>query len=112
MKNKAYEILMTLEFEKQFNRLDVKEQGRIRKAIQGLKSNPYTGKPLGYEFFREKKIGGNRLYFLIYENFAVVFLITFGGKKTQKETIARIKGELPEYKAEVEKAVKGLRQTF
>ena len=45
-------------FEKNFNKLipkDVQEafKGQMQKL---LLENPYCGKPLGYKFFREKKI--------------------------------------------------------
>jgi mRNA-degrading endonuclease RelE of RelBE toxin-antitoxin system len=112
MNNKVYEIFITNGFEKEFSKLGKGEQERIRKAIIGLKSNPYTGKPLGHDFFREKKIKGKRLYFIIYEEFTVIFIINFGGKKTQQGTINRIKQKLPEYRKELEYAIKNFRRTF
>ena len=42
----------------------LKEQ--IDTEIEQLKTNPYVGKPLGYKFFREKRVkGGHRFYFLM-----------------------------------------------
>ncbi|MDO8634490.1 MAG: hypothetical protein Q7K34_04335 [archaeon] len=70
-----------------------------------LKTKPYAGKPLGFGFFREKKIGGKRLYFLIYEEFVAVFVVAFGGKKTQQETINEIKNKLPDYLKSVKQAL-------
>jgi len=107
-----YEVLVTPEFEKDFKKFDNMEQERIRKAVQSLKYNPYTGKPLGFEFFREKKIEGKRLYFIVYEEFVVIFLIAFGTKKTQKETISKIRERFKDYKNDVEKAMKEIRRTF
>ena len=87
-------------------KLDKGEQDRIKKAILQLKTKPYAGKPLAFGFFREKKIRGKRLYFLIYEEFVMVFVVAFGGKKkTQKETINEIKNKLPEYMQRVKQAL-------
>lgn len=105
MPGKEYEIFFTTEFDHDFNKLDKGEQARIKKAILQLKTKPYTGKPLGFDFFREKKIEGKRLYFLIYEEFVVVFVIAFGGKKTQQGTINEIKNKLPEYLQSVKQAL-------
>ncbi len=105
MSEKSYEIYLTSEFEHDFKKLNRQEQERIKKSILQLKTNPYSGKPLGFDFFREKKIGGKRLYFLIYEELVVVFVITFGNKKTQKETINEIKSKLPTYRDEVKKVL-------
>ena len=90
MTEKIYEVLVTPEFEKDFKKLDNVEQSRVRKAVQSLKYTPYSGKPLGFEFFREKKIEGKRIYFIVYDEFVVIFLIAVGGKKTQKETLTNL----------------------
>lgn len=113
MPEKIYEIFLTGDFERDFKKLEKQEQERVNKVIRQLKTQPFTGKPLGFEFFREKKIGGKRLYFLIYEDFVVVFVIAFGGKKTQQGTIDRIKLQLSHYREEVKKAIeKNIKQIF
>ena len=56
------------------------------------------GKPISYDFFREKKIGDKRIYFLVYKDFALILLVGSSDKKMQQETIDEIKCLLPEFK--------------
>ena len=47
------------------------------KGFEGqLVENPYVGKPLGFRWFREKKLGKYRIYYLIYEDLRAVYIIT------------------------------------
>ena len=105
MPGKVYEVFFTAEFEHDFGKLDKGEQARVKKAIMQLKTKPYTGKPLVFDFFMYKKIEGKRIYFLIYKEFVVVFVVAFGGKKTQQDTINEIKNRLPEYLQSVKQAL-------
>ena len=89
-----------------FNDLTKFEKERVVKFEQKLKQEPYSGKPLGYEFFREKKFNGNRLLFLVYEELQVIFLVTITDKKIQQEVINIIKKNLDKYKEVIEKIVK------
>ena len=98
-----FEILITEEFENDFNKLDKSLKTRIGKVIEQLKTSPYAGKPLGYPFFREKKIGKYRLYYLIYKEFLVVFMIAVSEKKDQQATINSINRLIPFYREEVRK---------
>jgi len=59
-----------------------------------LSENPYCGKPLGYKFFREKKIKKWRIYYLIYEEYLVLYFINLSDKILQQTTIDKIKSEL------------------
>jgi hypothetical protein len=65
-----------------------------------------VGKPPGFLFFREKKFNGNRLYFLIYDEWKTILLVSIGVKKTQSETIELIKENLPSYRKYVYKMLK------
>ena len=98
-------VLSTEEFDA-WERLLPKEYGeQIKKIISQLKETTNVGKPLGCPFFREKKIGGYRIYFLVYEELETVLLITISDKKAQQETINRIKGELDFYKELIRKNI-------
>ena len=97
----GYKIFITDEFENDFKKLDNSIQTQIDNEIEKLKLNPYIGKPLGYKFFREKKAKNYRIYFLIYEEYVVVFVIAISSKKDQQEVINRIKGLIPFYKNEI-----------
>ncbi len=69
-----YKIFKTSEFEKKFDQLDSNLQRQIEKEISQLETNPYLGKHLGYKLFREKKIRGYRIYYLIYEEMLLYLL--------------------------------------
>ena len=98
-----FKIYTTEEFDKLFNKLDADIQGQIRKEISQLELNPYVGKPLGYRFFREKKVKNYRIYYLIYNEYLVVFIITLSRKKDQQNAINSIKKLIPLYRQEIEK---------
>src|SRR3989338_4782607 len=93
-------------YEKKLKKLDSQEQERAKKFEQELKQEPHSGRPLGYEFFREKKFNGKRLYFLVYNSHKAVFLITISGKKAQQEVIDVIKANLDIYKEQLERILK------
>jgi mRNA-degrading endonuclease RelE of RelBE toxin-antitoxin system len=75
---------------------------RIEKIEDQLETNPYVGKPLGAKWFREKKLNGFRLYYLIYEDLKAVYIITLSGKKDQQKIINTIRHFLKKYREEIE----------
>lgn len=83
-------------FEKNFKKIIPKEvQEEFKKQIEKLiTNNPYSSKPLGFKFFREKKVKKWRIYFLIYEKYSVLYFINLSDKKLQNKTIEIIKKEL------------------
>ena len=95
-------------YEKKFKKLSSKEQKVVEKFEQDLKQNPYHGNPLGYEFFREKRINGKRMYYLVYDSHQVVFLITISDKKAQQDVIDVIKANLDVYKEQMEKILRNI----
>ena len=95
-------------YEKKLNKLSNQEQQRVINFEQQLKQNPLEGRPLGYDFFMEKKFNGKRLYFLVYHSHEVVFLITISDKKTQQQVIDIIKSNLDVYNAELNKILGNL----
>ena len=96
-------IYKTEEYERRFNKLDNSLQLQIDNEIEQLEQNPYVGKPLGYPFFREKKVRNYRFYYLIYDQYIVVFIITISDKKDQQKTIDTIRNLIPYYKEEIKK---------
>lgn len=102
---KIYKIFTTEEFEKRFKKLDAQVQTEITKEIDQLEENPYVGKPLSYTFFREKKVRNYRVYYLIYEEYVVVFVITISTKKDQQEAIDKIKVLIPYYRDDIKKKI-------
>ena len=55
-----------------------------------IAENLNVGKPLHFDWFREKKLGSKRLYFLINENTKKAVLVAFGDKKEQQKIINHI----------------------
>ena len=100
---KEYGVYTSEEFDEDFNKLDKSLQDQISNEIDQLKINPYIGKPLGYKFFREKKVKNYRFYYLIYDEYVVVFVIAVSDKKNQQEVIDAIKHLLPYYKEQIKK---------
>ena len=97
-----YKAFTTEEFDNLFDKLDSEIKKQISSEIDQLEDNPFVGKPLGYKFFREKKIKGYRIYYLIYETHLVVFIITISKKKDQQKAIDKIKMLMPYYKELIE----------
>lgn len=95
-------------YETKFKKLDKSEQEIVSIFEQRLKLEPYSGKPLGYAFFREKKFDGKRILFLVYEEQSVVFLVTITDKKAQQREIDLIKRNLDMYKEMLKEIIKKL----
>ncbi|MDO8625273.1 MAG: type II toxin-antitoxin system RelE/ParE family toxin [Candidatus Diapherotrites archaeon] len=96
-----WRVLTTREFDAAFEKLDRSIRPQIEKEIAQLESNPLVGKPLGYRFFREKKAGKHRMYYLIYEELVIVFVVGLSDKKGQQKAIAAIRQMIPFYREEV-----------
>ena len=96
-------------YSKKLEKLDKSEQEIVSTFEQRLKTDPYTGKPLGYVFFREKKFNGKRILFIVYDNHKCVFLITITDKKAQRKEIELIKANLDVYKEKLDNIVKNLK---
>lgn len=95
-------------YEKKLDKLEKSERNMVETFEQKLKIEPYSGKPLGYRFFREKKFGGKRVLFLVYEKHNAVFLITITDKKAQQNEIEMIKRNLDIYSDILDDMIKRL----
>ena len=98
-----HKIFTTEEFEKSFEKLDTSIQRMIDNEIKQLEANPYVGKPLGYKFFREKKVKNYRVYYLIYDEYVVVFVVALSSKKDQQKAIDKIRLLMQYEKEEIRK---------
>jgi mRNA-degrading endonuclease RelE of RelBE toxin-antitoxin system len=103
-----YRVFRSEWYGKKLQGLDKAEAARIEKFEQHLKEEPFSGKPLGYRFFREKRFDGKRLLFLIYEKHSVLFLVTIKDKKAQQRDIDFIVSNLNVYKNEIDELAKRL----
>ncbi len=97
-----WKIITTRDFDIDFSKLDNSIKKKIFKEIEQIKENPFRGKSLGYSFFREKKVKSYRLYYLVYKEKIIVFVIAISSKKNQQEIINRIKYLIPFYKQHVD----------
>lgn len=95
-----FRVFRTEWYEKKFSKLDNSERMVVEKFEQSLKINPFAGKPLRYDFLREKKFGGKRLIYLIYEDELKVFLVTISDKKSQASDIDFVASNLEVFKKE------------
>jgi mRNA-degrading endonuclease RelE of RelBE toxin-antitoxin system len=102
---RKYIIETTEEYDKAFDKLDKSLQIQIEDEIEQLEINPYVGKPLGYKFFREKKIKSHRIYYLIYDEYLMVFIVTLSDKRAQQTTINSIKRRIPYYRESIKKRI-------
>lgn len=89
---------------------DLEKISELKEWVSGIEDQlmnyPYVGKPLDYKWFREKRFGKYRLYFLIYDNLKAVYIIALSDKKDQQKIINTIKLFFYKYKSEVENLVK------
>jgi|SRR3989344_1133943 len=98
-------VLSTKEFDTWEKLLSKDYQEQIDDIIKQLKQSLEVGKPLGYPFFREKKMGKYRIFFLVYDDKNTVLLITISDKKAQQETIDKIKEQLDYYREIIKKQI-------
>ncbi len=84
------EVYETDEFTKLYNASEKKEQEWIDKIKDQLLTNLRVGKPLRFDWFREKRFNNKRLYYLINEKTKKAILIAFGSKKDQRQIIEKI----------------------
>ena len=103
-----YAVYRTAKFDKELSKKLSKEEQREVEALEKsqLTDNPYTGDPLGYRFFREKKLGGKRVYFLVYDDLKAVLMVAISDKRTQQDTINEVKNKLKDYYFVVKEAIR------
>lgn len=93
-----FKVYTTDNFKERFESLDESEKIIVRKIMLKLKEKgDKVGKPLSRKYFREKKFGGKRLYFLIYKNFMIILAVAISNKKAQQKTINEILKKIKEY---------------
>src|SRR3989344_550525 len=96
-----FKIYRSERFEKELAKFDKKFQERVDKIEDELVENPYSGKPLGIRWFREKRYENYRIYYLIYDDLESVFMVGISDKKDQQKVINTIKLLLDLFKREL-----------
>ena len=110
MNSQKFRVFKTTGFDEQFEGLSSADKIRVNKILLQLnEKGNLVGKPLsGLNFFREKKFGGMRLYYLVYENYFVILAVALSNKKAQQSTINQIIRDLAEYQRFVFETLKKL----
>jgi len=74
----------------------------VRKISDNLSKNPWSGKPLKYSFFREKRYRESRIYYLVYDDLQLILLVATSGKKDQQDVIDTVLKDLAQFRLEAE----------
>ncbi len=78
----------------------------VDKMEDQLVENPYVGDPIRVPWFREKKKGKCRIYYLIYDDVNAVYLVGISEKKDQQRVINTIWLFLDNFKDEIRNLVR------
>ncbi|MEK6761025.1 MAG: type II toxin-antitoxin system RelE/ParE family toxin [Nanoarchaeota archaeon] len=100
-----YKIYHSQRFKKELLKFDKNFLERVDKMENELVENPYSGKPLGVKWFREKRYENYRIYYLIYDNLQSVFMVGISGKKDQQKVINTIRLLLEFFKQELKNLI-------
>jgi len=100
-----YKIYHSQRFSKELDRFDKDFQNKVDNIEEKLVENPYSGKPLGVKWFREKRYEKYRIYYLLYDDLKVVFMVAISEKKDQQKIINTIKLLLDFFREELENLV-------
>ncbi|MBN2422952.1 hypothetical protein JXB41_07030 [Candidatus Woesearchaeota archaeon] len=84
------ELYETETFSELYDACDNREKRWIDDIKKKLKQNLKVGKPLRFDWFREKKLGNKRLFYIINEKTKKTVLLAFGTKKDQQKIINHI----------------------
>lgn len=101
-----YKVFHSKTFDNKLSKFPKDFQNWVDKIEDKLVENPYTGDPLGVRWFREKKHGKFRIYYVIYDDIHSVFMVGISEKKDQQKVINTIRLLLDFYREEIENLVK------
>ena len=86
-----YKVYHSQKFDEELSKFDKDFYNRVDKIEDQLVENPYVGDPISVKWFREKRYGKYRIYYLIYEDIQAVFMVGISEKKDQQKIINTIK---------------------
>ena len=69
-----YAVFRTPIFDKKLKDFSDQFKKQVENIERQLENNPYVGQPLGTKWFREKRLGVYRMYYLIYEDLKAVYV--------------------------------------
>lgn len=91
------EVLETETFSKIYETSEKVEQEWMDKIKDQLEENLAVGKPLRFNWFREKRFGNKRLYYITNESTKKAVLVAFGTKKEQQKIIDSVLENMERY---------------
>jgi mRNA-degrading endonuclease RelE of RelBE toxin-antitoxin system len=97
-----YKVFCTESYLKMYFKLNFGERELLDNVKANLADNP-VGKILKYSWFREKKFGNKRLYFLVDDDLKKVLIVAYGPKKEQNKTIKYVLFNINEYLEELKR---------
>jgi len=100
-----YKIYHSERFDKELSKFDKDFYDRVDKIENQLVENPYSGTPISATWFREKRYGKYRIYYLIYEDLKAVFMVAISGKKDQQKVINTIRLLLEFFREEIKNLI-------
>jgi len=68
-----FKVIGTYTYLEELDKWPKADREAAEKIPKQLSVNPYIGSQLGYPFFREKRVRGRRVYYLIYDDLKLVF---------------------------------------
>ncbi|MBT4192192.1 MAG: type II toxin-antitoxin system RelE/ParE family toxin [Candidatus Diapherotrites archaeon] len=83
----GFEVFITETFKKKIAFQNRKFHAWLEKVFDQLVLTPFVGKPLGVKWFREKKFENSRIYYIIFEDKKIVYIVNFSLKKDQQRVI-------------------------
>ncbi len=97
-----YAVYHSARFDKELEKFDKAFHEWLDKIEEQLAENPYVGDAVGIKWFREKRYKKYRVYYLIYEDLADVFMVAISEKKDQQRVINTIRVLLDFFRDELE----------
>ena len=101
-----YAVYHSARFDEELDKFDKDFLEWLDNTENHLAENPYTGDPLHVKWFREKKYKKYRIYFVVYEDLASIFMVGISAKKDQQRVINTIRLLLDFFRTEIENLVK------
>ena len=79
-----YKVVGTETYLREISKWTKSDREAAEKTPIKITSNPHSGDPLGFRFFREHRVRGKRVYFLMYDNLKLALFIATSDKKDQQ----------------------------
>ena len=96
-----FAVFRSAAFERELERMPNEFVRWANKVEDQLRINHYRGRPLRVPWFREMKRGKFRIYYLVYEEFQIVYLVGLSEKRDQQRVIDAIWLFLDTYREEI-----------